>query len=87
MPQFADAAQQRIMKANSSYAAAIDHAFKTAAMQRVWGILLECDGQPMFVAQNLACRVRNSTFRRILKIDISNLVHNNQSTAAALPLI
>lgn len=40
------------------------------ASKRVWGIIVESDKTPLFVAQNLACNVRSSTYRRFLRISV-----------------
>lgn len=70
-PAFKTAAKKRIIKEWPAYSKIIKQAFKNSAADRTWGILLEKDGQPLLVIQNLSCIVRNSTFRRVLRINLN----------------
>lgn len=80
-PAFKTAAKKRIVKEWPIYSAVIKQAFKNSASDRVWGILLEKDGQPLLVIQNLSCIVRNSTFRRVLRINL------NEAPVQRTPLV
>ena len=71
-PLFKTAAKHRLQKSYPTYANAIKQAFSNRAANGVWGILIEEDGQPMCVVQNLACAVRNMSYRRVLKINVND---------------
>lgn len=71
-PTFKKAAKQRILKQWPQYDRALKQAFSNRASNSSWGIVLEENGQPMLVIQNLACRVRNSNFRRLLRINLND---------------
>ena len=70
-PAFKNAAKKRILKEWPTYGTVIKQAFKNSAADRTWGILLEKDGQPLLVIQNLGCVVRNNNFRRVLRINLN----------------
>ena len=79
-PLFKAAAKRRITKAFPTYAKAIKQAFANKAATSAWGILIEEDGQPMCVVQNLACAVRNHSYRRVLKINVNEHYPINRIT-------
>ena len=70
-PSFKVAAKRRLQKSYPEFSRALTQAFQNRAASNVWGILIEQDGQPMVVVQNLGCKVRNNTFRRLLRVDMN----------------
>jgi hypothetical protein len=70
-PTFKNAAKRRLMKNYPEFTQAIAQAFSNRAASNVWGILIEENGQPMVVVQNLGCKVRNNTFRRLLRVNVN----------------
>ncbi len=76
-PAFKSAAKLRIQKMFPNIRKAIGQAFANRAASRVWGILIEDAGQPVCVVQNLACVVRNQSYRRLLRIDLNNHYPSN----------
>lgn len=76
-PLFKAAAKRRITKSFPAYAKALKQAFANRAATSAWGILIEEDGQPMCVVQNLACAVRNNSYRRVLKINVNDRYPSN----------
>jgi hypothetical protein len=77
-PVFKTAAKRRLQKAYPDYARALTQAFNNRAAARTWGILIEADGQPMCVVQNLACVVRNPSYRRVLRVNINDTYPGNR---------
>lgn len=69
-PIFKAAAKRRLLRSYPHYSHAITQAFSNRAMKQVWGILIEKDGQPMCVFQNLACVVANQSYRRVLRVNL-----------------
>jgi hypothetical protein len=69
-PIFKAAAKRRLIRSFPDYAQAITQAFSNRAFKQVWGILIEQDGQPMCVIQNLACVVKNQSYRRVLRVNL-----------------
>ncbi len=65
------AAKRRLQKSYPDFSRALTQAFQNRAASNVWGILIEQDGQPMVVVQNLGCKVRNNAFRRLLRVNMS----------------
>jgi hypothetical protein len=76
-PAFKSAAKLRIQKMFPNFRKAIGQAFANRAASRVWGILIEDAGQPVCVVQNLACVVRNQSYRRLLRVDLNNHYPSN----------
>jgi len=76
-PAFKTAAKNRIQKMYPNLRKAIGQAFANRAASRVWGILIEDAGQPVCVVQNLACVVRNQSYRRLLRVDLNNHYPSN----------
>jgi hypothetical protein len=70
-PCFKNAAKKRLQKSYPEFNRALTQAFMNRAASNVWGILIEQDGQPMVVVQNLGCRVRNNAFRRLLRVNMN----------------
>jgi hypothetical protein len=61
------------MNARPHLLAAIRHVLSHPAAKRTWGVLVERDGEPIFVAQNLGCDGTSLTFRRFLRVNLSAL--------------
>lgn len=70
-PTFKNAARKRLQKTYPEFTRALAQAFNNRAASNVWAIMIETNGQPMIVIQNLACKVRNNTFRRLLRVNIN----------------
>jgi hypothetical protein len=70
-PVFKNAAKRRLQASYPNYSRAIAQAFQNRASSRVWGILIEENGQPMCVVRNLGCHVSNQRFRRVLKVNLN----------------
>lgn len=70
-PVFKNAAKKRLQKSYPEHARALTQAFSNRAVSNVWGVMIEENGQPMIVIQNLACKVRNNTFRRLLRVNVN----------------
>lgn len=70
-PSFKVAAKKRLQKSYPKFSRALTQAFQNRAASNVWGIMIEEDGQPMIVVQNLACKVRNNSFRRLLRVNMN----------------
>ena len=70
-PTFKNAARKRLQKSYPEFSRALTQAFNNRAASNVWGIMIEGNGQPMVVVQNLACKVRNDAFRRLLRVNIN----------------
>lgn len=70
-PTFKTAAKKRLLKSYPQFTRALTQAFNNRAASNAWGIVIEENGQPMIVLQNLACKVRNESFRRLLRINMS----------------
>lgn len=64
------AAKRRLIKMFPNYVKPLNQAFANRAAARVWGILIMDGGQPMCVVQNLACAVRDKSYRRVLRINV-----------------
>jgi len=71
-PIFKNAARKRLQNAFPNVAHAIQQAFRNRAVNRVWGIIIENEGQPLCVVQNLACKVTNQSYRRVLRINMND---------------
>jgi NAD-dependent oxidoreductase involved in siderophore biosynthesis len=71
-PLFKNAARKRLQNTFPNAARAIQQAFRNRAVTRVWGIVIENEGQPLYVVQNLACKVTNQSYRRVLRINMND---------------
>lgn len=71
-PAFKTAAKLRITKMYPHLQKALKQAFNNRAAKSAWGILIEDGGQPVCVIQNLACVVRNQSYRRVLRINLND---------------
>jgi len=67
------AALKRLSAHYPNLAAPLAAAFSRKAHRSSWGIVLEKDGQPLLVVQNLARVVRNDSFRRVLRINLNDI--------------
>lgn len=71
-PAFKTAAKKRITQNFPHLQKALKQAFENRAFKSVWGILIEDDGQPVCVVQNLACVVKNQSYRRLLRVNLND---------------
>jgi hypothetical protein len=71
-PAFKAAAKKRITKMYPHLRKALKQAFDNRAAKSAWGILIEDDGQPVCVVQNLACVVKNQSYRRLLRVNLND---------------
>lgn len=71
-PAFKAAAKQRITKMFPHLKKALKQAFENRAAKSSWGILIEDAGQPVCVVQNLACVVKNQSYRRLLRVNLND---------------
>lgn len=76
-PAFSYAASERLVKQFPNLAEEIRYAFEFNAMKNAWGIVIENNGAPLFVAQNVSRVVNSPVFRRVLRIQL-NGNHNYQ---------
>jgi hypothetical protein len=66
------AARRRLIRSYPQYAQALKQAFDNKGFKSSWGIVIQDAGQPVIVLQNLACDVKNSSFRRMLRINVDD---------------
>ena len=71
-PAFKAAAKKRITKMFPHLQKALKQAFDNRAAKSAWGILIEDDGQPVCVVQNLSCVVKNQSYRRVLRVNLND---------------
>lgn len=69
-PAFYYAASERLVRQFPNYANEIRYLFDLNPMKSVWGIVIEVENQPVFVARNLSRVVNNPSFRRVLRIQL-----------------
>ena len=63
------ASAQRLLTASTArISRAIQYALQQPAAKRVWGIIVESDGQPMFVLQNTQHSLVPLVYRRVLRV-------------------
>jgi hypothetical protein len=70
-PAFYYAGMERIAQQFPNLAKEIRHAFDLNAMKSVWGIVIEYNNTPLFVAQNISRVVNSPSFRRVLRIQVN----------------
>lgn len=83
-PLFKAAALKRLSTAYPNLAVHLAAAFSRKGHRTSWGIVIEKDNQPLLVVQNLGCVVRNNSFRRVLRIDLSDTSVPRYSTLRTL---
>ena len=71
-PAFKTAAKMRITKMFPHLQKALKQAFDNRAAKSSWGILIEENGQPVCVVPNLACVVKNQSYRRLLRVNLND---------------
>ena len=63
------ASAERLLTASTArISRAIQYALQQPAAKRVWGIIVESDGQPMFVLQNTQHSLVPLVYRRVLRV-------------------
>ena len=63
------ASAERLLTASTArISRAIQYALQQPAAKRVWGIIVETDGQPMFVLQNTQHSLVPLVYRRVLRV-------------------
>ena len=70
-PLFKVAARRRLIRSYPQYSQALRQAFDNKGFKSSWGIVVQDAGQPVLVLQNLACDVKNTSFRRLLRINVN----------------
>lgn len=99
-PCFKVAARRRLIHSYPQYAQALKQAFDNKGYKSSWGIVVQDAGQPVLVLQNLACDVKNSSFRRLLRINVNDTyppraqvptdtslpIHNIQTNEGSAPV-
>ena len=71
-PAFKVAARRRLIRSYPQYAQALKQAFNNKGFKSSWGIVIQDAGQPVLVLQNLACDVKNTSLRRLLRINVND---------------
>lgn len=75
-PTFVKGTQKRIQRDNIPYKDVIQTMLNHPSIRNVWGIVLEKNGVPLFVAHNIACKVRSPCYRRVLFMKINDVEHH-----------